>query len=74
MNTLSHQSVLERGFVLVSDASGTLVRQAAEVSPGASLLLRFADGGVGATATSGAPRVRKASEKPKDPGRQGQLF
>jgi exodeoxyribonuclease VII large subunit len=39
--------VLARGFVLVRDASGHAVTQAASVKPGARLKLVFGDGEVG---------------------------
>ncbi|MFU0503868.1 exodeoxyribonuclease VII large subunit [Pseudaminobacter sp. NGMCC 1.201702] len=80
--TLSHQSILERGFVLVSDTSGALVKRAAEVEPEAALSLRFADGMVEAVAGSAATRA-KPQPKPtqprkdtasNDPGAQGSLF
>jgi len=77
LSTLSHQSILERGFVLVTDAQGDLLKRAAEVTPHAALSLRFADGAVGAIATDGTPRPKpqpKPGAKPKDPGTQGSLF
>jgi len=77
LSTLSHQSILERGFALVTDAQGELVKRAAEVAPHAALSLRFADGAVGAIATDGGARPRqpaKSTPKPKDPGTQGSLF
>lgn len=77
LSTLSHQSILERGFALVTDAEGALVKRAAEVAPHAALSLRFADGAVGVIATDGTARPRpqpKTSSKPKTPGSQGSLF
>ncbi|MEP9370793.1 exodeoxyribonuclease VII large subunit [Mesorhizobium sp. KR1-2] len=77
LSTLSHQSILERGFALVEDAEGKLVKRAAEVAPHAALSLRFADGTVGVTAGEGAPPPKpqpKSASKPKDPGAQGSLF
>ena len=84
---LSDQSILDRGYALVIDADGKLVRRAADVSPGADLTLKFADGTAQATAggTGGAPRppAEKPAAKPavarpaaakKDPGAQGSLF
>ncbi len=71
---MSYQSILERGFALVSTASGKLVRRAAEVPRGEALSLEFADGKVGAISTGGdAPRAPRAT--PKTPtGGQGSLF
>jgi exodeoxyribonuclease VII large subunit len=77
--TLSHRSILERGFALVTDAEGGLIKRAAEVKPGAELLLRFADGEAQATATTGdaaaeKPKPQPRPSKPRQPGGQGSLF
>ena len=77
LSTLSHQAILERGFALVSDAGGSLVKRAAEVAPGAALALRFADGTVEAVATGGEEQRKAATKgqpKARDPGSQGSLF
>jgi exodeoxyribonuclease VII large subunit len=86
MATLSHQAVLERGFALVTNAGGELVKRAAEVTPNAALSLTFADGRVTVTAAEGkmgaATAEGDARQKPqqktapraKDPGAQGSLF
>jgi exodeoxyribonuclease VII large subunit len=44
--SLSYQSVLQRGFVLVRDGSGRTVRAAAGLHPGDALELEFRDGRV----------------------------
>ncbi|TJW43541.1 MAG: exodeoxyribonuclease VII large subunit, partial [Mesorhizobium sp.] len=74
--TLSHKAVLARGFALVKDADGVVIKRAADVASGAALLLEFADGTADAIATSGTarPKVAKPSAKPKEPGNQGSLF
>ena len=78
--TLSHKAILARGFALVTDAEGNLVRAAASVSAGMALELTFADGTAGAVATGGdeAPaRPKSAPRKPASggaPGGQGSLF
>jgi exodeoxyribonuclease VII large subunit len=71
---LSDQSILDRGYAMVIDADGKLIKRAAEVAPGAELTLKFADGT--ARATGGGLRLRsaKAVPKVKDPGAQGSLF
>ncbi len=77
LSTLSHQAILERGFALVSDAEGALVKRATDVSPGKALTLRFADGTAEAVATGAERRVRAGSKpqpKAKDSGSQGSLF
>ncbi len=74
--TLSHQGILERGFALVTDAAGTLVKRAEAVTPGAHLTLQFADGKAEAIATGEAARRPQAKDraKLKGPGGQGSLF
>ncbi|WP_425475561.1 exodeoxyribonuclease VII large subunit [Mesorhizobium quangtriensis] len=71
---LSDQSILDRGYALVIDADGKLIKRAAEVAQGAELTLKFADGT--AQATGGALRLKstRPAPKPKDPGNQGSLF
>jgi exodeoxyribonuclease VII large subunit len=71
---LSDQSILDRGYALVIDADGKLIKRAAEVSQGAELTLKFADGT--AQATGGALRLKstRPAQKPRDPGSQGSLF
>ena len=50
LESVSHQAVLARGYVLVFDARDKPLTSAASVRPGARLKLRFADGEVGARA------------------------
>jgi exodeoxyribonuclease VII large subunit len=80
---LSEQAILDRGYALVLDSSGTLVKRATEVKPGEALELRFADGPAHALATEAAAAGQKAGAKPaarpkaggtKDAGKQGSLF
>jgi exodeoxyribonuclease VII large subunit len=75
---LSEQAILERGYALVLDSAGRLVKRAAEVKPGEALDLRFADGAAHALATGGPVNGHKAAAKsaakPKDAGKQGSLF
>ncbi|MER9336579.1 exodeoxyribonuclease VII large subunit [Mesorhizobium sp. M0293] len=77
MATLSHKAVLARGFALVKDADGAVIKQAADVSSGMALSLEFADGTADAIATSGTAKpkaVTKPAAKTKEPGNQGSLF
>ena len=70
---LSDQSILDRGYALVIGPDGKLIKRAAEVSLGAELTLKFADGT--ARATGGGLRLKSTRPaKPKDPGSQGSLF
>jgi exodeoxyribonuclease VII large subunit len=55
LSTLSYQSVLQRGFALVRDASGQPVRMAGAVAAGERLELEFHDGRIDVEALSGGP-------------------
>ncbi len=46
LKSLSHKSVLERGFALVRDAEGRVVRRAAALTEASALDIEFADGHV----------------------------
>ena len=77
---LSEQAILERGYALVLDEKGALVRLAAEVRPGQKLDLRFADGAAKVVADGGegetspeAPRTPPARKVKRTSG-QGSLF
>ena len=69
---LSDGAILERGYALVIDSDGRLVRRAGEVVPGMAMSIRFADGLAKARADGGKPVTRQA--KPKEPSGQGSLF
>ena len=74
---LSDEAILERGYALVMDADGAVLRRAADVSPGTELSLRFADGLAGAIATGDGARPKpspRPAGKAKMPGSQGSLF
>ena len=85
MRSLSHKSVLDRGFTLIRDIEGRMLRRVAEAEAAGSIELEFADGrtlaevqGGGSAAKPGKP-VREAegtearrSKKAKE--KQGQLF
>jgi exodeoxyribonuclease VII large subunit len=60
LHSLSPLAVLDRGYALVLKADGSVVRSAAQLTPGDSLLTRLADG----TFTS---RVEAASRKRNAP-------
>ncbi|TCZ66147.1 exodeoxyribonuclease VII large subunit [Roseicella aquatilis] len=66
---VSYQSVLARGFALVSDAEGAPLTSAAAVPPGERLVLTFADGQVKATADGTKP-----ARKRREAGEQGALL
>lgn len=75
---LSEQAILERGYALVLDGTGAVVRRAAEVRQGTALDLRFADGTARVVAGGAPPAAPKPPPrpwaKPKDGGSQGSLF
>ena len=76
LSTLSYQSILDRGFALVRDGEGALVKRAAMVAAGDHLTLRFADGETNAVAVGdGMSTKPRAAAKPKAvAGGQGSLF
>lgn len=44
LDVLSPQRVLERGFSIVTDSAGTIVRKAAELAPRDTVLIQFSEG------------------------------
>jgi exodeoxyribonuclease VII large subunit len=68
LGTLGYHNVLARGFALVRDAEGAMLRRAADVVPGAALDIEFADGHVQAQADNSA---RKAEPEAKARSRRG---
>lgn len=79
LGSLGHAAVLKRGFALVRDEAGRLVRAAASLSPGQGVEIELADGRRQARidGEGGAPAPRpKTRPKPKPAGSsgQGQLF
>ncbi len=86
MRTLSHTSVLERGYAIVLGNGGLPVKEAAHLNSGEAVTLRFKDGDVGATidgenrpdtskpVRSKAVPSTAASSKNKKTSQQGSLF
>ena len=77
LTSLSHRSVLERGFAIVRSEAGQMLRSTAQVTAGAALDIEFGDGHVTAQATSGpaAPGTgRPPAGKPISGAKQGSLF
>jgi exodeoxyribonuclease VII large subunit len=72
-DTLSYHSVLARGFAVVKDTDGSIVKRAASVSAGDVLDIEFADGKVAAVAGSGTARPKPAP-RDRSGGEQGSLF
>ncbi|GLK67693.1 exodeoxyribonuclease VII large subunit [Hansschlegelia plantiphila] len=71
VRSLSHEGVLERGYSLVLDADGHVLRRAATVSEGQALTLQFADGAVPAIA-GGEPAPPKRMARPRPSGAKPQ--
>jgi exodeoxyribonuclease VII large subunit len=69
LDSFSYERVLERGFVLATDAAGRPVPAAAETRQGMSLKLRFHDGTAGAVVTESPSPKRAQSEKPEKPAK-----
>lgn len=64
LRSLSHQSVLERGYTIVRDAeSGRLIKTAAEASIEASLRIDFADDSLVVRHSPGAKPKRRSAAK-----------
>ncbi len=88
LRSLSHKSVLDRGFAIVRGAGAEVIRRAAALKVNAALDIEFADGHVsahylGPEAEAGEPALRRrnAAQAPrrtvpanKDDGSQGNLL
>jgi len=75
LDGLSYERVLERGFVLVTDAGGHAVTSAKALGPGDDLALRLKDGIVTARVTGGKPVTHKKAARPKTgDDKQGSLL
>ncbi len=88
LRSLSHKSILDRGFAIVRGATNEVIRRAAALKTAAALDIEFADGHVsahtyGPEAEAGEPasRRRSGSQPPrravpasKDDGSQGTLL
>jgi exodeoxyribonuclease VII large subunit len=72
LESLSHKSVLARGFVMVHREDGTLVRAAKDLNAGDAINLTFADDQKKAVVDP--PESAKPRPKPKPGGDQGSLF
>jgi exodeoxyribonuclease VII large subunit len=71
--SLSHKRVLARGFALVKDEKGAMVRSSAQVGQSQHLVVEFADGNIAVQETSAGPAPAKPKAKPSPP-LQGALF
>jgi len=77
LDAYSYQGVLERGYALVQNEAGDVVRSKDKVKAGEGVTLTFADGKRGAVIDGAAVKkaAPKAKPKPKAPAApQGDLF
>ncbi len=88
LGSLGYQSVLRRGFALVRDSAGNMIRSAGAARPGQVLDIEFADGRLAAEVTGrSGDRTREEKDRPgpaaapaaepprrRSPGDQGSLF
>ncbi|MCA8902057.1 MAG: exodeoxyribonuclease VII large subunit, partial [Hyphomonas sp.] len=72
LETLSYQATLKRGYALVRDEAGKLVRSAVPAAAAPSLTVTFADGDVTAVPSGSETAPNRKKAKPK--GEQGSLF
>lgn len=71
----SYKGVLDRGYALVLDGAGNVVRSGAALAPGDGVTLRFADEDRAATIDGGPPAKKKPSRQKTDPAtNQSTLF
>lgn len=73
IESLSYHSILDRGFALVQDEAGHIVKSKGKVRPGQLLTVEVSDGSFGVN-VSGAPAQRKKARPPRDDGGQQSLF
>ncbi|WP_084396013.1 exodeoxyribonuclease VII large subunit [Henriciella aquimarina] len=86
LDTLSYQATLDRGFAIVKDEAGNVLKSASKAEAGDTVSISLADGTLGAevtgkdkpSSTPGAsqkPKPAKPAPKPADPPKgQGSLF
>jgi len=77
LESLSHKSVLARGFVMVHRDDGVLVRAAKDLNAGDAVQLTFSDGDKNAVIDPqdlSATDTTRPRAKTKPPGNQGDLF
>lgn len=65
LSTVSYHEVLARGFALVTDAEGNLVRSASDVKPGDALNIDVAQGSISAS-VAGAPPIPRRKTRPAE--------
>jgi exodeoxyribonuclease VII large subunit len=75
LEALSHQGVLKRGFALIADKDGNVLRSTTEVTKAGNIAITMADGIISATTTAPPdPQTPPRKQKPQPPSSQGSLF
>ena len=74
LSSVSYHQVLARGFALVTDAGGNLVRASDDVKPGDALNIDVAQGSIAATVSGAPPIPRKKPRAEGGGGEQESLF
>ncbi|MBX3598665.1 MAG: exodeoxyribonuclease VII large subunit [Rhizobiaceae bacterium] len=75
LGNLSHKAVLARGFALVRDSDGRIIKSVGDVSNGQSLAIQLSDGQLDAFAANGGEKSPRQRSKAKpEGGGQGSLF
>ncbi len=73
LNSVSYRNVLERGFAVVTDAQGNIVKRVGQVSAGDQVGILVTDGTLPAMIGEGAPPRRRPKASSDDEG-QDSLF
>jgi len=71
LRSVSYQSVLERGFALVRDSEGALVRRMRDAAPGGRGAVQFADGARAVTFGDDAPVASTSTPRAAAPASKG---
>ena len=74
LSSVSYHQVLARGFALVTDAGGNLVRASDDVKPGDALTIDVAQGSIAATVSGAPPIPRRKPRSEGGGGEQESLF
>jgi len=74
LNSLSYRSVLARGYAVVKDSGGHLVRSHEGLTPGQALEVEFADGTIGVNVSGAPARPHRRPKPPGDDNGQESLF
>jgi len=74
LETLSYQSTLKRGYTIVRDTNGNLIRSASSAAASDAFKISFGDGDVIAHPDGSSPPTAAKPAKAKPKGDQGSLF